>query len=441
MDDRQCAPDAPRRAGWRFAGRLFAIHNRFLMDTFSWEIELQCSQCGAPISLEETDRLLTCSYCHVRLYLWTPNQFCYCLPALKASSEDLIFIPYWRFKGVVYSIIPYEVRDRVLDATLLATAHRMLPATLGIKPQALKLRFASGEIQGTFIKSKMSLQEAVIMIQKQFQVVEESLLSQLPFHREFIGELGSLIFFPVFIRKGEIFDGILGKMIGPEIDLGLDEASSGIPEHWQVKPISTLCPNCGNALSGGRESLLLFCKSCHVAWNPSSGRLVAGKFEVVPGERDSSVYLPFWRMRVAVDGITLKSYADLARVANLPKMIRSEWEGQEVNFWIPAFKVYSSLFLRLSKQMTLFQSAEKTETMLPNAPLHPVTFSEESAAATLKIHLAYLLAKKKDVFPKLHEITIGPVENTLVFIPFTSTGYELVHPRLRIGLQRQILSL
>jgi len=411
------------------------------MDRFSWEIELQCSQCGAPISLEETDRLLTCSYCHVRLYLWTSSQFCYCLPALKASSENLIFIPYWRFRGVAYSVIPYEVRQRVLDATLLATAHRMLPATLGIKPQALKLRFASGEIQGTFIKPQMSLQEAVMLIQKQFQVLEGSILNQPPFHREFIGEVGSLIFFPVFIRNGEIVDGILGKVIGPEKNLVLDETSSSPPEHWQIKPISTLCPNCGNALRGGRESILLFCASCHVVWNPASGRLVASKFEVVPEKRDSSVYLPFWRMQVAVKGITLKSYADLARVANLPRIIHSEWEEQEVYFWIPAFRVNSSLFLRLSKQMTLSQPAEKTEAILPDAPLYPVTFSEASAAASLKIHLAYLLTKKKDVFPKFRDITIGPVESTLVFIPFTSIGSELVHPQLGIGLQRQILSL
>jgi len=407
------------------------------MKRFSWEIELQCSQCGAPISLEETDRLLTCSYCHVKLYLWTPSQFCYCLPALKASSEDLIFIPYWRFKGVAYSVIPFDVRHRILDATLLASSHRMLPVTLGIKPQALKLRFASGEIQGRFIKPQLSLQEAVMRIQNQFRALEGSLLSQPPFHREFIGELGSLIFFPVFLRNRAIVDGILGKVIGPEKDLVLNEASSGIPEHWQIKPMSTLCPNCGNALKGGRESILLFCASCQVAWNPSSGRLVASKFEVVPEKRGSSVYLPFWRMRVAVKGITLKSYADLARVANLPKKIHAEWEEQEVYFWIPAFGVHPSLFLRLSKQMTLFQPAEKTEAVLPNAPLYPVTFPEESAAASLRIHLAYLLTKKKDVFPKLHEIAIASVESTLVFIPFTSQGSELVHPKLGIGFQRQ----
>ena len=165
------------------------------------------------------------------------------------------------------------------------------------------------------------------------------------------------------------------------------------------------------------------------------------QFEVVPGKGDSSVYLPFWKMRVAVEGVELKSYADLARAANLPKMIRSEWEGQAAYFWIPAFRVHPSLFLRFSKQMTLFQPAEKTEAVLPNASFHPVTLSEESAAISLKIHLAHLLTKKKDYFPKLRGITIRPVESALVFIPFTSTGRELVHPQLGIGLQRQTFSL
>jgi hypothetical protein len=411
------------------------------MERLSWEIELQCSQCGAPISLEETDRLLICSYCHVKLYLWTPSQFCYCLPALKAPSENLIFIPYWRFKGVAYSVIPFEVRHRILDATLLADAHRVLPMTLGIRPQALKMRFASREIRGMFIKPQMSLQEAVMRIQNQFEELEEVFLNRPPFHREFIGELGSLIFFPVFERNSAIIDGILGKVIGPPKDLVLDEALSGMPDHWQIKPISTLCPNCGNALQGGRESLLLFCTICHIAWNPLSGRLMASKFKVVQGKQDSPVYLPFWMMRVDVKGITLKSYADLARAANLPKMIQSEWERQEGCFWVPAFRVHPSLFLRLSKQMTLFQPTERMEGVLPNALLHPVTFSEEDAAASLKIHLANLLTKKRDTFPKLHEITIRPVESTLVFIPFTSTGHELVHPQLGIGLQRQTLSL
>jgi hypothetical protein len=409
------------------------------MGKLSWEIELQCPQCGAPVSLKETDRLLSCSYCHVRLYLWTPGQFCYCLPALKASSENLIYIPYWRFKGVVYSVIPFEVRHRILDATLLAYSHRVFPPTLGIRPQALKMRFASGEIQGTFIKPQMSLEEAAMRIQNQFEELDGGGGGCSSFHRQLIGELGSLIFFPVFVRNGTIVDGITGRVIGPERGLFLDDVQSKIPDHCEIHPISTLCPNCGNGLQGGRESLLLFCTICHVAWNPSSGKLVVTNFEVFPGKGDSSVYLPFWVMRVVVEGIDLKSYADLVRAANLPRMIRPEWEGKEVNFWTPAFKVHPRLFLRLSKQMTLFQPAEKTEATLPDAFLQPITFSEESAAANLKIHLANLLSKKGIYFPKLQEISIEPVESKLVFIPFTSSGSEWVHPQLGISLQRQAL--
>jgi len=411
------------------------------MESSSWNIELQCPQCGGPISLEETDRLLTCSYCHVRLYLWTPNQFCYCLPALRASSENLIFIPYWRFKGVAYSIISFDVQHRILDATLLAYSHRALPATLGIKPQTLKMRFASKEIQGTFVKPQMVLQEAVMRIQGQFENLEEGLLSRPPFDREFIGELGSLIFFPVFIRNGEVVDGILGRAIGPEKDLVLEEALSGVPDHWHIKALSTLCPNCGNMLQGGRESLLLFCTVCNAAWNPSQGNLVNFNFKVMSGKGGSEVYLPFWKMKVNVEGIELKSYADLARASNLPKMIQPEWEKQEAYFWVPAFKLHPNLFLRLSKQMTLFQMPEEMEVVLPKALVHPVTVSEESAAASLKIHLVNLLTKKKDYFPKLHEITIESVETTLVLIPFNPTGTELVHPQLGIGLQRQTLSI
>jgi hypothetical protein len=146
-------------------------------------------------------------------------------------------------------------------------------------------------------------------------------------------------------------------------------------------------------------------------------------------------------MKVAVKGMELRSYADLARAANLPKMIQPGWEEQEIYFWVPGFKVHPSLFLRLSKQMTLFQPVEETEATLPTALLHPVTLSEESATSSLKIHLANLLTRKRDTFPKLSEITIESVETTLVFISFTSTGSELVHPQLGIGLQKQTLSL
>ena len=407
----------------------------------SWQIELQCPQCGAPVSLEEADRLLSCSYCRARLYLWTSGQYCYYLPALKASSENLIFIPYWRFRGSAFSVVPYEIQHRILDTTLSAYVHRMLPMTLGIRPQVLPLRFASHEVRGTFVKPQISLKEAVARIQSQFEEVEGVLFNNPPFHREFIGEFGSLIFSPVFLREGTLFDGILGRSIGLVQDSAFGEQPSGLPDNWQITPIPALCPGCGNGLHGGRESLILLCTVCHQAYRPSASGWVATAFEVVSERRGAFEYLPFWRIRVAVRGLKLASYADLARLANIPKMVRPEWEDQEFYFWVPAFKVPPSLFLRLSKQMTLFQPAEKTEASFPEAPLHPATFSEKGATTSLKIHLAHVLAKKKDYFPRWHEIEIAPVESTLVFVPFTPSGRDLVHPQIGISLQKQTLSL
>jgi len=37
-------------------------------------------------------------------------------------------------------------------------------------------------------------------------------------------------------------DGILGKVMGPATNLRLDESPSGVPEHWQIKPMSTSAP-------------------------------------------------------------------------------------------------------------------------------------------------------------------------------------------------------
>ncbi len=39
----------------------------------SWAIELQCPQCGAPVTMEEADRILACAFCRVRLIMIHPG--------------------------------------------------------------------------------------------------------------------------------------------------------------------------------------------------------------------------------------------------------------------------------------------------------------------------------------------------------------------------------
>ena len=52
----------------------------------SWEVELQCPQCGAPVTLEEADRILSCAFCRVRLIMIYPGYPQYYLEPLSGAK-------------------------------------------------------------------------------------------------------------------------------------------------------------------------------------------------------------------------------------------------------------------------------------------------------------------------------------------------------------------
>jgi len=66
-------------------------------------IDYQCPQCGAPAVLDETDRLFLCEYCRVKSYLITKDYFRYTLPSKAPENKKLLYFPYWRFKGMLFS--------------------------------------------------------------------------------------------------------------------------------------------------------------------------------------------------------------------------------------------------------------------------------------------------------------------------------------------------
>ena len=66
---------------------------------FNWQIEHNCPQCGAPVILDETDRLLTCPYCRTRLYLATTGYFQYHLPSAGGNLQRSHIYPLLAIKG------------------------------------------------------------------------------------------------------------------------------------------------------------------------------------------------------------------------------------------------------------------------------------------------------------------------------------------------------
>ncbi len=86
------------------------------------KIDYSCPQCGAPIVLSETDRILTCPYCRVSHYLVPEDFFRYYLPPDPGLADPgrILFVPYGRFRGMFFHLLRPAVESRVIDHTFLA---------------------------------------------------------------------------------------------------------------------------------------------------------------------------------------------------------------------------------------------------------------------------------------------------------------------------------
>ncbi len=400
-----------------------------------FQIEHQCPQCGAPAILEETDRLFTCDYCRVQSYLLTGDVFRYRLPHKTPAEQELTYFPYWRFRGTLYNVTPAGIQERIVDASFQGVESKLFPVSLGVRAQTLKLRFATKETPGKFIRPTMSAAQAAEALAERVGEGESGKI----FHQEFIGETLSLIFSPFYVEK-KIIDGVLNRAVSPVVPEGFLE---GFPVHespqWNVHFIPTLCPHCGWDLAGERDSLVLTCSNCRSAWQSVGDGLDPVEFECLPGGPETAAYLPFWRIEADVTGIEFSSYADLVRLANLPKVVQAAWKVQPVQFWTPAFKVRPQLFVRLARSLTLAQPHEDPVPGLPQQPAHPVTLPLSEATESLKILLAHLMVPRARWYPKLPEVRIVPRSVQVVFIPFRERATELTHAEYRLAINKNAL--
>jgi hypothetical protein len=407
----------------------------------NWQVQHECSQCGAPIILEETDRLFSCRYCRVRLYQAAGDYFRYHLPPAADPARDIIYVPYWRFRGLSFSCESFEVRHKVIDTTLLAAHCKGLPVSLGFRPQILKLRFLSAETSGRFLKTRLSAEQFLATRDLHGQGGNAAAAGSL-FHQVFVGETVSAIYAPLYVQGEDLYDAILNRALdkAPQSDRLAAEPLEPAP-NWLVKFIPALCPHCGWDLEGERDSLVLFCRHCDTAWQSSANGLEPLAFAVVPNGRATSLYLPFWRMAAPVSGLQLRSYADLARLANLPTAIQPAWETLDLYFWAPAFKVRPELFLQLAKLLTLSRGLEPVADRLPAHSMHPVTLPAQEAGQAIKATLAHLAAAKRKLFPLLPGIEAPLKEYLLVYIPFDLQGGDLVQFQIPLSINLTALNL
>ncbi len=405
------------------------------MNGSNFQIEQQCPQCGAPIILDETDRILSCRFCRTRVYLATDDHFRFYIPPAQGISEKIYFIPYRRLKGLSYAIRPHDVSHKYFDVNALSFDSAPLPYSLGLRPQAMKLKFVgNADHEGKFIAPSQKTKENVLKKSgTQAGVLQEIL----------IGETASVIYTPVYFAQGRLYDAVLKKPVYlQKKDAEMEEKLISAPEEkWRVDFLPLLCPECGADLPGEKDALIVFCENCHRAWNPSKNNFINIKFATWPEKENDVIYLPFWQLKVNVEGLQLENYADLIRVANLPKAPAEIWNKTPFYFHAPAFKLNPALFLRWCRQLTATPAPGDLTADFPNRKIHQVTLPVSEAFDCSLVTLSSLMADKRhlaEVTASLH-FTLG--DYSLVLHPFTMGARELIHTKLDFSLDLGSLTM
>jgi hypothetical protein len=395
----------------------------------------ECPQCGAPAELDEADHLLQCPYCEVNSFLFSDDCYRFVLPH-KAGKRDLIFAPYLRFKGCVFSCDIETVHYRIVDITQLGVPFKRFPISLGLRPQTMKMRFASTDAPGSFLKCFLKTRDILAQAEKHSSAAN---IGEI-LYRASIGEAVNLIYLPLYVEQKTLFDGITNRSIARLPEEG--DIFSSITDHrprWKLTFLATLCPRCGWNLTGERDSAVLTCSNCESAWEAKNGKFVQIDLAVVSGDQPDSAYLPFWKMSVRTTRIPIASYADFIRATNQPKVIQKTWENQEMCFWCPAFKIRPNRFLYLSRRMTVAQEILEPNGRLPRKNLYPVTLPLSEAIQGIKITLAGSAVNKKMVMPRLPDIGLSIKSASLVYLPFHETVHEMIQQHTHVSINKKSL--
>jgi len=407
-------------------------------------IRHSCPSCGGPVEMLEADRLTSCAFCDVQNYMIDSGLLRFVLPDAipeHIPREHILYFPYLRFKGNIFTCQGKSIGYKVMDTTHQGLAVSLLPATLGLRPQAMKVSLVNESHVGRFIKREETavkiLQRATILADA-FSDMDDGTF----YHRAFIGETVSCIYLPLYIENEILYDGVLNRKIGrAESWLKNDEWLVRYRSEWQPQYLATICPQCGASMEGKRDSLVMHCYNCDSCWLEKKAKFVPIPYTQVPSEKSNTINLPFWRIRADVSGIKMQTIADFFRVTNQPVVINWKHEERDLEFWIPAMKVRPKIFLKLAKSATLSQLKFPEGEKKLQKPLFPVTVSLKEATQALKSVVAESTVNRKDVLPKLPSLSFTVNRTSLVFLPFENTGHDLVQEHSALSVASSVVQL
>lgn len=408
----------------------------------NFSVEHHCPSCGAPVFLDETDRFFVCPYCRVRScivqkgfgrYFFTPHKD-------VPGDADLIFMPYWRFKGVQYACTPTGVDHWFTDTSCLAAEQvpDPVPFSLGFRSQALTLKRVSVRTQGKFLRP-MPLKNSLSALSSRGKSVRNALIT------EDIGETVSLIYSPVYQAGKMLFDGVLNAPLGIARPMKEYTKKDLCRPEKETRILSGLCPGCGWDLEGQSDSLVLVCRNCDSLWQARQDELAKIRFGAARPDHPDDVFIPFWKISLQIRGMALDTRKDLLALANLPASaapdLKSSTQSEALHFWVPAFKIRPKVFLRISRQVTIAQPSYDLGKKIRKNPHMPITLPAAEAIQSIRLTMASLARPLKDHLPVLANARINAKSLSLVFLPFEPHHHEFIHKEMNLAINKNVLKL
>jgi len=404
------------------------------------KVEQECPQCGAPVTLSEDDRLLTCAFCGVKSFLQTTGPFRYILPDKidEIERRHRVYAPYIRLKSNLFQVTEKGISYNVIDTTQLGFIMNGLPPSLGMRPQAMSIRRLTPSTPGRFlrlsIQAKAILEKAVLLSKLSNHIGEHL------FHRAYIGDTVSLIYLPLLRDDTNLLDAVTkNPLITLEQIKEHSLSGTGFNSRWQLRFLPTLCPRCGWNLEGEKDCLVPTCHNCNSAWEIGKQGLQHIDWEVQQGDRDTHLYLPFWKITVQIPALAITSFADFIRRTNQPVVPKKSWEEREMQFWVPAFKIRPKTFLQIARQVTISSWRLHLGKGRQTPNLYPANLPDTEARQAIKIVLASCATSPGNIFPYLPETRTKSTKTSLAYLPFADKGHDWYQPQTGTVIDKNVL--
>lgn len=356
-------------------------------------------------------------------------------------AQDIVYAPYLRFKGLAFTCAGSSVTSRVVDRNITALKAAPFPYSLGMRPQALRLRILTAGDTHALIQPDRSRDEMLEAMQG--QTAKHMARSNAHFI-DYIGDTESIIYAPFILQGSTLVDAVTNRPVPAHKTLpeGCVSAKEETRPPASITFIATVCPHCGWDMTGARESCVLLCPQCCSAWSPHGSSFRRVSYDIYSHQDNAGIcYIPFWKMQAGISNPDLHTYGDLIRFSCLPKAATGSHQAQPVHFWCPAFKIRPRLFMRLSRQLTALQPGGENDIRQRGRRLLPVTLPPSEAAQAIRVTLCALAAKKREAYPLLARAHISLKARQLTFIPFSIQGSYFVSTSAHLSISRAALDI